>query len=537
MSAYNESQSSTSAIHHVGVNFNLNHMISSPTTSRSGLESDMNIMRRGQVFMANSTWPETNVARYAESWNMSVRAHPEDKTIFEMDHSATVSKDIGIFLNDTKLFDYCIKVRKPSPVYTNQAIFVSDSLSPTEDKNEVSYETFRVHKIILAARWTYFNTLFCSGNWKESDKNFSESKYDFFESEWMKIFLEYLYTGKMKMELRTIIGVLRIASFYSMPIIMESWKSIMDSDFFTALDLCHLYKEVRDNDFDGISNYLSELIPKRTTNETIWRILKEIWRENDPRDDSDEMMIGAHNLDESRSMAPVRSSKIELWAKHVISFNQEIMSEIISTSDAKSVIEEDEKDLPHKLINKIQKTLPEIYNKEDTFEELIKLPKSALIMIFKSDKSWAPELMFFNILLKISNLYNPITKHYPLSLNRFNKSSVDGTWNDDNHITINELEEEKEEEEEIPYNRNKQIQDLNNKDPLNYSESRSEGEEDNEEEKSCKLDATISERTNSWIQIDPKMSIKELIPHVRLSLINRKSLITEIFYLFSTFLY
>ena len=170
MSAYNESQSSTSAVHHVAVNFNLNHIISSPTTSRSGLESDMNVMRRGQVYMTNSTWPETNVARYAESWNISIRAHPEDNTIFEMDHSAAVSKDIGLFFNDTKLFDYCIKVKRLSPTQFNQAIFVSDSMSPQEDKTESIYETFRVHKVILASRWPYFQTLFWSGTWKESEK-------------------------------------------------------------------------------------------------------------------------------------------------------------------------------------------------------------------------------------------------------------------------------------------------------------------------------------------------------------------------------
>ena len=169
----------------------------------------------------------------------------------------------------------------------------------------------------------------------------------------MRIFLEYIYTGKLKMELRTIVGVLRIASFYSMPLILDSCKSIMDSDFFTALDLCHLYKEVRSNDFDGMLNYLSDLIPKRTTNETICKILKEIWKEEDPKDDSDEE-IWPHNHDESRSMTPIRS-KTELLVRHVISLNQEVLTEDLSALDDKSVIEDDENNLPNKLINKIQK--------------------------------------------------------------------------------------------------------------------------------------------------------------------------------------
>lgn len=53
----------------------------------------------------------------------------------------------------------------------------------------------------------------------------------------MRIFLEYVYTGKLKMQLRTLMGVLRIASFFTMSMVIESCKSILDSDYFTALDL------------------------------------------------------------------------------------------------------------------------------------------------------------------------------------------------------------------------------------------------------------------------------------------------------------
>ena len=273
--------------------------------------------------------------------------------------------------------------------------------------------------------------------------------------------------------------------------------------------------------------YLSDLIPKKTTNDTIWKILKEIWWEQDYDFDSDNE-LEANKHDESRSMTALRSSKSDLFVKHALSLKQEAMTELLSASDEnKSIADEEEKDLPHLLLNKIQKTLPEIHDKDETLDDLIRLPKSALIKIFVSDKSWAPELIFFHILWKIAHLYNPIVKLYPLSLHRINKSSVDGTCNEENHVTINELEEEKDEEDEVIDRRSYQIHDLNKNEVERHSESRSEGEDDNEEGKSVKLEA-LSARTSSWSQLDSKKHIKELIPYVRLSLINRKSLITEI---------
>jgi len=229
-------------------------------------------------------------------------------------------------------------------------------------------------------------------------------------------------------------------------------------------------------------------------------------------------------------MTPLRSSKSDLIVKHALSLKQEVMTELLSASDEKSVVEDDEKDLPHRLLNKIQNTLPEIFEKEETLDDFIRLPKSALIKIFKSDRSCAPENMFFNILSKIVNFNNPMSKVLPTSLHRFNKSSVDGTLNEENHITINELEEEKfeEEEEDLKETRSKQIQYLNNYDNNDNSSAKSDDDdgEEKEEEKSMKLE-TNSERTVS-VYSDPKKSIKELIPHVRLALVSRRALITEI---------
>lgn len=99
------------------------------------------------------------MARYAESLDIPIRGNI-DEEIFEIDHSVGISKDIGVFLNDTKLYDFIIKVKKTLTPTPCQAIFVSDSLMPYEEKNDAAYEVFRVHKIILAARCPYFNTLF-----------------------------------------------------------------------------------------------------------------------------------------------------------------------------------------------------------------------------------------------------------------------------------------------------------------------------------------------------------------------------------------
>lgn len=132
-------------------------------------------------------------------------------------------------------------------------------------------------------------------------------------------------------------------------------------------------------------SFLSDLIPKRTTSESICRILKEIWTEQDPEEDSDED-ICPNNKDESRSMR-IRSSKSELCVKHAMSLNQETMTELLSASDERSVNEDDEEDLPHKILRKIQSSLPELYEHEEILEDLIRLPKSALVKLFKSDRT------------------------------------------------------------------------------------------------------------------------------------------------------
>lgn len=221
MSAYNESTSSTGAFNNGPSTLAFNNLASSPATSRSGLESDFNHRRNGRNMTTNSTCPETNVARYAESLNIPIRG-TTDEDIFEIDHSVGISNDLGQFLNNSKLYDFTIKVKRTLTQVSNQAIFVSDSLMPYEEKTESTYENFRVHKVILAARCPYYLTQFMGGTWKDSGKDYNESKFDDFEPECMKIFLQYVYTGKLKMQLRTLMGVLRIASYFLVNIVMDS---------------------------------------------------------------------------------------------------------------------------------------------------------------------------------------------------------------------------------------------------------------------------------------------------------------------------
>lgn len=159
MSTYNESTSSTGAFHQAPSTLGFNNIISSPTTSRSGLESDGHQLHRGGRNATNSTCPETNVARYAESMTIPIRGNT-DEEIFEMDHSVAISKDIGNFFNDGNLYDYTIKVKKSLTPANTHAIFVSDSMAPYESKGDSGYEVYKVHKMILAARCPYYYTLF-----------------------------------------------------------------------------------------------------------------------------------------------------------------------------------------------------------------------------------------------------------------------------------------------------------------------------------------------------------------------------------------
>ena len=87
---------------------------------------------------------------------------------------------------------------------------------------QYDYELFRVHKIILAARCPFFFTLFCSNTeWSDSGPKAIEIKHEDFDPEAMRIFLHYIYTGKIKIEFNYVISVMRIASYYGVECLLE----------------------------------------------------------------------------------------------------------------------------------------------------------------------------------------------------------------------------------------------------------------------------------------------------------------------------
>lgn len=67
---------------------------------------------------------------------------------------------------------------------------------------------FKVHKIILAARCPTFYTQFCGTDWADGGTKASEVKHDDFDPEAMKLFIQYVYTGQLKMDLKYVISVL-----------------------------------------------------------------------------------------------------------------------------------------------------------------------------------------------------------------------------------------------------------------------------------------------------------------------------------------
>lgn len=95
----------------------------------------------------------------------------------------------------------------------------------------------------------------------------------------MREFLKYLYTGKLKIELTSVMGVMKISSFFNMDDLVKACKTYLTSDVLNAFDLCILYCDVREEsqDFDDMRSFLTRLIPKKMDNTILCKVLKEIW--------------------------------------------------------------------------------------------------------------------------------------------------------------------------------------------------------------------------------------------------------------------
>ena len=108
----------------------------------------------------------------------------------------------------------------------------------------------------------------------------------------MREFLKYLYTGKLNFNISQVMGILRISSFFGMEDLTESCKSqLTNPSYLNAYDLCILYCEVRDQDFDDMKSFLTNLIPKRLESHMICSILKEIWVETQEKDDLQDVLL------------------------------------------------------------------------------------------------------------------------------------------------------------------------------------------------------------------------------------------------------
>ena len=95
----------------------------------------------------------------------------------------------------------------------------------------------------------------------------------------MKEVLRYLYTGKYKVDLATVMSVLKLSSFLGLERLTSDIKRYLLNGFLNAFDLCILYCEVRDeaHDFEDMRHFLSQIIPDKVETEILCRVLKEIW--------------------------------------------------------------------------------------------------------------------------------------------------------------------------------------------------------------------------------------------------------------------
>jgi len=100
----------------------------------------------------------------------------------------------------------------------------------------------------------------------------------------MREILKYIYCGKLKVDISTVMGVLKIASYLGLERLKSDCKKHLLSGYLNAFDLCILYCEVReeDQDFDDMRQFLSSIIPEKVDSEILCRVIKEIWVQPSP---------------------------------------------------------------------------------------------------------------------------------------------------------------------------------------------------------------------------------------------------------------
>jgi hypothetical protein len=143
-------------------------------------------------------------------------------------------------------------------------------------KNRPTFVEIPAHKVILAARCAYFQKKF-GGEWLDGQANVAN--FEEFSENPMREILKYIYCGKLKVDISTVMGVLKIASYLGLERLKSDCKKHLLSGYLNAFDLCILYCEVRDEeqDFDDMRQFLSSIIPEKVDTEILCRVIKEIW--------------------------------------------------------------------------------------------------------------------------------------------------------------------------------------------------------------------------------------------------------------------
>jgi hypothetical protein len=216
----------------------------------------------------------------------------------EVDHSAKLASDFSTFLFDETLADIRIEVKKSQSIFMDNN-FTAGSPDPFKQCNNIIKEDSELsscdltnkttdfvilaaHKIVLASRCQYFFSKF-THQW--ADNNSEVARFHEFSETPMRAFLRYLYTGKLKIELKTVMGVMKISSYFNNEDLVRSCKNFLTGQHLNAFDLCLLYCEVRDenHDFDDMRAFLTQLIPDKIDNSILCRVLRNIWVTPQPK--------------------------------------------------------------------------------------------------------------------------------------------------------------------------------------------------------------------------------------------------------------
>jgi BTB/POZ domain len=95
------------------------------------------------------------------------------------------------------------------------------------------------------------------GEWRDGTEKIAN--FDDFSENAMKEVVRYMYTGKLKVDISTIMGVLKIGSYLGLERLTRDSKQYLLNGYLNAFDLCILYCEVREEhcDFDDMRAFLS----------------------------------------------------------------------------------------------------------------------------------------------------------------------------------------------------------------------------------------------------------------------------------------